>query len=76
MCCNVHEQTPNIKGTVDGNSSQSINILSCKLLTKYDITQKNIEIRKKGSRIIQIVMKQCSNMLLCFNVENNRNIFE
>ena len=48
MCCNVHEQTPNIKGTVDGNSSQSINILSCKLLTKYDITQKNIEIRKKG----------------------------
>ena len=48
MCCNVHEQTTNIKGTVDGNSSQSINILSCKLLTKYDITQKNIEIRKKG----------------------------
>ena len=52
MCCNVHEQTPNIKGTVDGNSSQSINILSCKLLTKYDITQKNIEIRKKREAVL------------------------
>ena len=52
MCCNVHEQTPNIKGTVDGNSSQSINILSCKLLTKYDITQKQYRNKKKREAVL------------------------
>ena len=52
MCCNVHEQTPNIKGTVDGNSSQSINILSCKLLTKYDITQKIYRNKKKREAVL------------------------
>ena len=72
MCCNDHEQTPNIKGTFDGNSSYGINIESCKLLIKLNIKKKETTYPTN----IQILMNQHNIMILCFNEEKNRYIFK